>query len=766
MSGNGDDPKRGPDFGEEAMPDSPTLGNLRSGDGSVRVDREEGGGNGVSSGRGLMAARLDRERRRAVRAEGRLAEIEVSLRRVVEKSNGDGVSATALRNVLDSVQRRVASLEDEVEASERELLGLVEAQRARAGKMQVDDNDLAYGLEQSRRELDDSIRSKASGLPELTRQRVEFEVELDRLQSLLTYRDNVCDGLSNELEQGTRVAAEVTARLADLSRGRVAPARRPATQDARVATLRRNLETEQTQLRQARRGLEAARAEVKVAQRGVLDIEEKTTAELLQLRHRVSDLNAEMERREQELQGALARAEAEKSELAEALDRERAHHVRDNERLREMESHVSDLDQQLSLSGDAREEELREQLTLREDELRETESERIMLAERVSLLQAALSSKESELRRLTGGEVVRRGKGKVVSLMRDHIAESETPGPAVEPSEKTEDLLRQRESEIESLSERWRELQHAYRDAVAEFDDVREKRDRLLLKLGPDAANQEPTIAADDVRAPLEAPPDSAPPTVVTPADDEDSWVVQSPPARRVVLVHVDDNPSRLESVRDLAASIGVEISTSPSVDVPSGTEVCAAINLLAAHVDALDALVELTKDNSIVRALMYCAVDDRGSILGMVDVYPAPFDPRLCAPYMVATYPRIRRVMTVGDSLDSMSQLRELLGQSRCSTAVAFDGRQAMELIPLVKPEYVLVDISLPGASGVELLLELGRRAEPKIAFGVTWSKPIDVDAFRATFDALSAAAPLPGKVFSDAVNALLAAPAQKSGL
>jgi hypothetical protein len=70
---------------------------------------------------GPLAERLQRERRRAVQAEGRLAEIELILRREVERSNGEGISASALRAMLESVQVRVASLEDEVRASERQF---------------------------------------------------------------------------------------------------------------------------------------------------------------------------------------------------------------------------------------------------------------------------------------------------------------------------------------------------------------------------------------------------------------------------------------------------------------------------------------------------------------------------------------------------------------------------------------------------------------------------------------------------------------------
>lgn len=112
-----------------------------------------------------MPERLERERRRAVRAEGRLAEIELRLRRELERANGEGVSRHALETLLDGVQRRVISLEDEVRASERELMDLVATHRKSLGAMAADDEDLAFGLEESRRELREEVQSERAGLP-------------------------------------------------------------------------------------------------------------------------------------------------------------------------------------------------------------------------------------------------------------------------------------------------------------------------------------------------------------------------------------------------------------------------------------------------------------------------------------------------------------------------------------------------------------------------------------------------------------------------
>lgn len=695
-----------------------------------------------------LSERLERERRRAIRAEGRLAEIELRLRRELERANGEGVSVGTLQSLLEAVQARVISLEDELRSSERELMGLVSAQRRSLGALAADDEDVAFGLEQSRRELREEVESQHTGLPELTRQRLEFEVELDRLQSLLNYRDSVCDGLAEELEQGTRVTAEVTARLADLSRGRVAPARRLATQDARVATLRRNLESEQMQLRQARRALEAARAELKVAQRGVGDVENRTAAQLNSLRRQVKDLEIERDKLQGQIETASGEASSQLSRLQQDLERERAGRVQANESVRNLEKRIADLEAQLAISGEEREEQVRELLAERERELAQTEAERIRLAERVSLLQAALSSKDGELRRLKA-EPAEKRKGRVVSLVRDRLAEGGEPQDEVATREReTADLIRQRQSDLDKLSERWKQLQEAYREAVAEFDDVRAKRDRLLRKLGRESKGEIPSApeAPPKTEPPAEqpAPPppaasDEPPPSAASDepspreGEQEDTWVVQESAPRRLTLIQLDDDPKRVELVQAVASEHGVRFGTGADVEVAPGGELLVAANLLAETLEIPDLLAEIARDERAIRAVLYAAAGRHGRVFGTADVFPAPFDPKVCAPFLLATYKRLRRVMTVGDSLDTMSQLRELLGQSRCSTAVAFDPRQAFDLISLVRPEYVLIDLSMPAGGGFELLVDLSKRSDAALKVGLTWSRPLEAATLRS---------------------------------
>jgi CheY-like chemotaxis protein len=80
------------------------------------------------------------------------------------------------------------------------------------------------------------------------------------------------------------------------------------------------------------------------------------------------------------------------------------------------------------------------------------------------------------------------------------------------------------------------------------------------------------------------------------------------------------------------------------------------------------------------------------------------------------------------------MSGLREELGTMRCSTAIAFDGRQALDLIPMVKPQVVLVDLNLPRGDGLRVASQICSNPETAndISVAMFWTKPIDPTVFR----------------------------------
>lgn len=63
-----------------------------------------------------------------------------------------------------------------------------------------------------------------------------------------------------------------------------------------------------------------------------------------------------------------------------------------------------------------------------------------------------------------------------------------------------------------------------------------------------------------------------------------------------------------------------------------------------------------------------------------------------------------VNRVMVVEDDVDTAEFLKTLLEQHRFDVVVAKDGGQAQGLFLMKKPDFVLLDLILPGESGFEV--------------------------------------------------------------
>jgi len=698
-----------------------------------------------------LRARLDRERRRAVRAESRLAEVELALRRVLGAGGVEGVPVGELRAVLDSVDLRLAALEDELRAGESELVFLEEAQRMGRAAANAGDEEIKLSLEEARRELDEAARVERSGLPELARQRMEFEVELDRLQSLLAYRENVCDGLAEELQSGTRVTAEVIGKLADLSRGRVASVRRPPTADARIMALRRDLEAEQEQLQQTRRALEAARAEANAARQTAADAEKAAAERLNTVGLERLDREREHARLYAELEESLAQARAAEAEMRRKLQEDTAERHATRARIDALEAELKKLREQLELGSAERERDLRGQLEAGEKRYEDVEAERVRLAERISLLQAALAAKDAAEKRRESEKPAteERPRRRVLSLVHNRpapasgdTAAGDTAQGGAEPPP-VGDTLREREKEIDRLSRRWRELQDAYKGALSEFEDMRRRRDSLLRR--------------------IEAPPDAPPPQDAAPtpppAPATPTTAPPRAPQRPLCLVLVDDDGERSAKIRAAARDDGqIGYAWGHDPEIPPDAQTVLALNLAAEEIDPLACVVALAGASRCVESYTYCARGEHGFAIGPVEYFPAPFNPEICAQRLLQRPRGSRRVLAVGEAIEALSSLREILGRARCSTAVAFDGAQALELVPLVRPNFVLVDLSLPAADAVDVLRRLhdgGRAGE--VTFGAMWSRPVDADKLRHDLAIAVAEADLSADQLSREVRAWL---------
>ena len=86
---------------------------------------------------------------------------------------------------------------------------------------------------------------------------------------------------------------------------------------------------------------------------------------------------------------------------------------------------------------------------------------------------------------------------------------------------------------------------------------------------------------------------------------------------------------------------------------------------------------------------------------LGMVEVTPRPLDAEALLALISAYAIRGTRLLAVGGEADAFISLRQALGRHGMSLSIAWDDKQAADLVPMVRPEIVVVDLALPPRGG-----------------------------------------------------------------
>jgi CheY-like chemotaxis protein len=115
-------------------------------------------------------------------------------------------------------------------------------------------------------------------------------------------------------------------------------------------------------------------------------------------------------------------------------------------------------------------------------------------------------------------------------------------------------------------------------------------------------------------------------------------------------------------------------------------------------------------------------------------------------------------RILIVDDHADSARMLALVLKMEGHEAKVVFDGPTAIAAANVQKPDVVLLDISLPGMSGIEVAAELRRNPEQAQCvlvaltghsieslpspspFDRYFEKPVGIDSLRAYFSEIQA--------------------------
>jgi hypothetical protein len=694
-----------------------------------RAEREASSARGASNTAADLEKRLaesDRERKAAAELAKREAEAAqasaaavADLEKRLKESERERQAAAARADKEGEAARATASAITELE---RLLTESDEARRSLTERLS--------GLDQSELE-----RTRLAGIvPELERGVAERQASLDRLAEELTARSAEIDRLRGEhasaLEAGEqerraaseafealrretaaeldRVRAEARAEI-DSVRGAAAGEHERLRGEAAAESER--LRGEAATERDALRAELAAAAEARALLEGELarfrEAAEETRRELESERAARGEAAAELQRAIEDRLAATRAAEATAAALRQeleaasgriaALDQSTVEANAANERLRmELEAAHADRERRLGEERTAREQALGDAAGRLAAVERETE-ERLATLEKESQEQRAALEREAAERlaaiegesaqRLTAETEARRAlEARIASL------EAESQRERAEWAA----TLEQAEGKIVQLELLKKDAEEAYetelaqlRQTLAERDEeVAEAAHAFVLEELVESVGDEIEIDRSSASGNLSAEPLPEPPPAPL------------PPARpRVVLF--DDTTA------GSAAAIALdepERGASAVPPGPAGLEAMKSAPGAVLGVNLASALVWPTlrqlRSNGLPQPSQILAyaipnAAPSGFWLGPVGFALLPLAELDVAAMVRAAAPGAKRVIAMSGDTDLMGEVRARLSAAKMSTAVVFDGRQALDLVPTVRPEAAIVHLA-----------------------------------------------------------------------
>jgi CheY-like chemotaxis protein len=412
-------------------------------------------------------------------------------------------------------------------------------------------------------------------------------------------------------------------------------------------------------------------------------------------------LIAEVDRARQEspdvetLAAELARARDEHARLAAALEAVAA------ERMDESQSRTA---REAALAAEHTGEVERLQARLAEAEAkveREQHTREALESARAALesVQAELASTHDELEDLRGREGALRGERDSLGVM------------------------------LEEERERERELSGRLESCERELEGLRVEHAREV-PAAPEPPAEMP--AQGDVPAPLAAAPVASPsgssedgaerPLVVV-LDGDRRWERAASKAQRLAVIPPEDGA--VVRLAELAPPRLLVNLTSPR---------------------ALETLVAL-RASGCTAPVWGCVADaagNRGLALGMIEPATRPLDPDVIFGALQTLAKRGSRVVTVAEDVEAFVSLRQRLAREGMSVSMAWNAKQAADLLPMIRPAVVVLDLDLPAAEACAVVAQIA--ASEPVPAAVLVAGRRDPTAVLAGVLADPASAPLVG--------------------
>ncbi len=198
-------------------------------------------------------------------------------------------------------------------------------------------------------------------------------------------------------------------------------------------------------------------------------------------------------------------------------------------------------------------------------------------------------------------------------------------------------------------------------------------------------------------KVPAEAPPQTAVATgLVAIVDEGEAWDRTAPAETHLITVRPHD------AVPERIAELGAG---------------CVLVNLAAAG--ALRAVATLRRAGAPTPFWGCIGAAAREKVLGIgpIEVLEPPLDPEHVLDCLGPHLHQRRRVLAVGADGPAILALRQALARVGLAVSIAWDTKQAVDLLQLMRPEIVIVDLGLPPRGGHPLVTALaGALDEPLV--------------------------------------------------
>ncbi|MFN8545408.1 MAG: hypothetical protein U0807_14535 [Candidatus Binatia bacterium] len=200
-------------------------------------------------------------------------------------------------------------------------------------------------------------------------------------------------------------------------------------------------------------------------------------------------------------------------------------------------------------------------------------------------------------------------------------------------------------------------------------------------------------VSADGEAVGAEPRERSADSKVVVVLDKDPAWKVAAAEGREIILL----SPAA-EAAAEIAALAPDRVIV--NLAVPEALGVAMALRAAGCRARLWGAIA--------------AAGHDRVLGLGMIEPAVHPLDPEVVVDVLGGFVTRGGRVIVSGADVDGLMSLRQALSRQRVGVTMAWDAKQVADLLPVVRPNAVVVDLDLPRRDGYAIVAGLGAVEPP----------------------------------------------------